>query len=90
MKKGTIYYKLNNNAYIQYKGPITISKSSTISYYVKDLSGRVSKTTTLKYTIDKTSPKITKITPKNGYTKVAAKKQQIVIKFSEKNKSNNK
>lgn len=86
-KKGIIYYKLNNNAYTQYKGSITISKSSTISYYVKDSSGRTSKTTTLKYTIDKTSPKITKITPKNGYTKVAAKKQQIIIKFSEKIKA---
>ena len=85
----TLYYKVGSGSYKVYTSPITVTKTSTISYYFKDTLGKNSKVKTVKYTIDKTSPKVLDKNTKS-YKKVRAKKQTLKIRFSESIKINSK
>ena len=85
----TLYYKVGSGSYKVYTNPITITKTSTISYYFKDTFGKNSKVKTVKYTIDKTRPKVLDKNTKS-YKKVRAKKQTLKIRFSESIKINSK
>ena len=83
---GTIYYTTNGatptTASKVYKGPITISATTTLKFLAVDKAGNKSPVYTQIYTIDKTAPKVTSTSPANGATKVS-RTSTIAIKFSE-------
>ena len=83
---GTIYYTTNGatptTASTVYKGPITISSTTTLKFLAVDKAGNKSPVYTQIYTIDKTAPKVTSTSPANGATKVS-RTAIIAVKFSE-------
>ena len=85
-ESGTIFYTLNGSTpttkSTNYKGPITITKTTILKYLAVDLAGNKSPIYKQTYTIDKIPPKVVLTSPKNGATGFS-KTATIAIKFSE-------
>src|SRR5664280_1281435 len=66
-KNGKIYYTLDGktptNRSILYKGPITITKTSTLKFIAIDFYNTISPVYTKLYIIDKILPKVVSSTP---------------------------
>ena len=83
---GKIYYTLNGVTptikSTNYKGPITISKTTILKFLAVDLAGNKSPVYSQTYKINKRPPKVTTTIPTNKKTNVS-RISTIVIKFSE-------
>ncbi len=85
-ENGTVYYTLNGSiptiTSTKYKGPITISSTTTVKFLAVDLAGNKSPINNQTYTIDKIPPKIVTTTPSDHKTGVSIK-SNIILKFTE-------
>lgn len=84
-ESGTIYYTINGTTPTStsniYKGPISITNTTTLKYMAMDLAGNQSPIYSQQYTIDKTAPKVSSTTPTNSKTNVS-RTSSIIIKFT--------
>jgi len=89
-KDGKIYYTLDGktptNKSILYKGPITITKTSTLKFIAIDTFGNISPVYTRIYIIDKILPKVISTTPCKNQKNVS-RNNALTVKFSEKIKN---
>ncbi|MGB9977945.1 chitobiase/beta-hexosaminidase C-terminal domain-containing protein [Methanobacterium sp.] len=85
-ENGTIYYTLNGSTPTKsstiYKGPISITSTTTLKFIAVDNAGNISPVYTEKYTIDKAAPKIASIYLKK-YTSGYSRTGTITIKLNE-------
>jgi hypothetical protein len=86
-KNGKIYYTLDGktptNRSILYKGPITITKTSTLKFIAIDFYNTISPVYTKLYIIDKILPKVVSSTPFKNQKNIS-RNSALTVKFSEK------
>lgn len=85
-KNATVYYTTNGSVPTTsspvYSGPITISSTTTLQYFAKDVAGNSEAVKTAVYTIDTVKPTVTSTTPAALATGVAVD-SSVTIVFSE-------